>query len=59
MKVSAKSSSGIGTGDGTLVTLTFEVIAVKASTLRLCNVSLMDSDGFLIKPKIEGAQVGR
>ena len=59
VKLSAKSSVGSSKGNGTLATLTFEVIVVKASNLRLSNVSLVDTDGFLLSPRIKGAQVGR
>ena len=37
--------SDAGNGNGTLATLTFEVIAVKSSTLTLSEVYLVDSDG--------------
>ena len=59
VKLSAKSSAGSSGGGGTLATLTFEVIAVKASILRLSGVSLTSSDGFLLSPHVESAQIGR
>ena len=59
VRVSAKSNTGSSDGDGTLATLIFEVIAVKASSLRLSNVSLSNSNGFLFSPRVKGGQVGR
>ena len=59
VRVSAKSNIGSRDGDGTLATLIFEVIAVKASTLRLSNVSIINSDGFILTPNVKGGQVGR
>ncbi len=38
--------------DGTLATITFEVVATKASTVRLSDVILTDSTGNSISPKI-------
>ncbi len=44
-------------GDGTLATLTFEVVAVKASTVRLSDVLLTDSTGGSSVPQIENAEI--
>ena len=41
----AQAVTGEGNGDGTLATLTFEIIAVKASTLMLSEVTLANSAG--------------
>ena len=41
----AGSAAGEGNGNGTLAKLTFEVIAVKASTVKLFSVILTDSAG--------------
>ena len=46
-------------GDGTLATLTFEVVAVKASALTLIQVALVDSDGARWLPHIENGAVTR
>ena len=44
-------------GDGMLATLTFEVIAVKASTLRLPEVVLSDGAGVAFLPRVEDGEV--
>ena len=44
-------------GAGTLAALTFEVISVKASTLRLSEVILSDAAGVIYRPRVEDAQV--
>ena len=49
--------SGESRGDGTLATLTFEVVAVKASTVRLSGVLLTDSTGGSSSPQIEAAEI--
>ena len=49
--------AGVGNNDGTLVTLTFEVVAVKASTLTLSEVTLVDPDGERTFPIIENGEV--
>ena len=53
----AASLAGESEGDGTLATLTFEVIAVKASTLTLSDVLLTNSTGEAFVPQIENAEV--
>ena len=57
VKLNATSLAGESNGDGTLATLTFEVIAAKASTLTLSDVLLTDSAGDASVPKIENAQI--
>ena len=49
--------TGVSNGDGTLATLTFEVIAAKASTLTLTDVLLADSDGDTVSPQVESGQI--
>ncbi len=44
-------------GDGTLATLTFEVIAINNSTLKLSNVLLTDSVGISSHPRIENSKI--
>ena len=44
-------------GDGTLVTITFEVVTVKVSTVNLSNVILTDSMGGSTKPQTAGAEI--
>ena len=57
VKLNAASLAGESNGDGTLATLTFEVIAVKASTLALSNVLLTDSAGKTSVPQLENAEI--
>ena len=55
--LTATSPDGESHGDGTLATLTFEVIAVKASTLTLSDVVLFDSAGAGSRPQVENGEV--
>ena len=55
--VAATSLPGESNGDGTLAIITFEVIAVKASTLRLSEVVLSDSAGAGFRPRVEDGHV--
>ena len=57
VSLAAASLSGESDGDGTLTTVTFEVIAVKASTLTLSEVVLSDSAGGGSQPQLENGQV--
>ena len=57
VKLAATSLAGESNGGGTLATITFEVRAVKASTLTLSNVLLADSEGVTSRPQVEGAQI--
>ncbi len=57
VKLNAASLAGESNGDGTLATLTFEVIAVKASTLALSDVLLTNSAGETVVPQIENAEI--
>ncbi len=50
--LSATSPAGENHGDGTLATLTFEILAFKTSTLKLSAVRLIDSDGVSSLPQI-------
>ena len=49
--------AGGSNGDGTLATLTFEVVAVKASVLTLFQVTLVDPDGERWFPRIKNGEV--
>ena len=51
------SLAGENNGDGTLATLTFEIVAVKASMLRLSKVLLTDSTGKSSCPRIQNGQI--
>ena len=57
VKLVSAALIGANNGDGTLATLTFEVIAAKASTLRLSDVLLADNKGDIFSPQVEGGQV--
>ncbi len=57
VKLNAASLAGETNGAGTLATLTFEVVAVKASTLMLSDVLLADSAGKTFVPRIENAEI--
>ena len=57
VKVAATSLAGESSGAGPLATLTFEVIAVKASTLTLADVLLTDRAGQTAVPQVENAQI--
>ena len=57
LKLNVASLAGESKGDGTLATLTFEVIAVKESTLTLSDVLLTDSAGKTFVPQVENAEI--
>ena len=57
VKLNAASIAGESNGEGTLATLTFEVIAVKASTLTLSDVLLSNTAGKTFSPEVENAQI--
>ena len=55
--LAATSLSGESNGNGTLATVTFEVITVKASTLALSDVVLSDGAGAGLRPQVENGEV--
>ena len=55
--LAATALTGMSNGDGALATLTFEVVAAKASTLTLSDVLLSDSKGNTVSPQVESGQV--
>ena len=55
--LASTSLSGESDGDGTLATLTFEVVAVKASTLTLSGVVLSDGAGVGSRPQVENGEI--
>ena len=57
IKLNAASLAGESNGDGTLATLTFQVIAAKASTLTLSDVLLTNSTGKTFVPDVENGEV--
>ena len=57
VKLAATSLSGESSGAGTLATFTFEVIAVKASTLTLSDALFTDKAGETAVPQVENATI--
>ena len=57
VKLNAASLAGEINGDGTLATLTFEVVAVKASILTLSDVLLTNGAGETFVPQVENAEI--
>ena len=55
--LAATSLAGESNGDGTLAILTFEVVAVKTSTLTLSEVLLTDGDSQSSHPRVEATEV--
>ncbi len=55
--IGGTSLAGENSGDGTLATITFEVVAAKASTVNLSNVLLTDGAGSSATPQVEGAEI--
>ncbi len=57
LTLAASSVAGGSSGDGTLATITFEVVAAKASTVSLSSVLLADSVGGSSTPTTENAEI--
>ena len=57
VELAAVALAGVSKGDGTLATITFEVLAVKASTLTLSEMLLSDSQGNTFLPQVEGGEI--
>ena len=57
ISIAATSFGGESEGDGTLATITFNVVGVKTSTVRLFNVILTDSSGNTTIPQTENAEI--
>ncbi len=57
LTLAATSLSGESQGDGILATLTFEVVAVKASTVSLSDVLLTNGSGGSSIPQTENAEI--
>ena len=57
VKLNAASLTGESNGEGTLATLTFEITAVKASTLTLSDVLLSNTAGKTFTPDVENAEI--
>ena len=57
VKLLSTTSTKIGNGDGTLASVTYEVIGQKASSLSLPKVRLEKSDGRHARPNVKGSTV--
>ena len=57
VELAAAALAGVSHGDGTLATITFEVLTVKASTLTLSEMLLSDSQGNTFLPQVEAGEV--
>jgi hypothetical protein len=55
--LASSALGGVSNGDGTLGTITFEVVEVKASALTLSEVSFVDPEGERYIPQIENGAV--
>ena len=55
--LASSAINAVSNGDGTLATITFEVVEVKASTVTLSEVALVDPDGELSHPQTENGEV--
>ena len=55
--ITANALSGESTGDGTLATLTFEIVGVQTSALTVANVLLFNGAGFSFRPRLETTQI--
>ena len=55
--LAATSLAGESNGNGTLATLTFQVVAAKASVLTLSEVLLSDSNGQSFRPEVESGEI--
>ena len=57
LELAATALTGVSSGNGTLATITFEVIAVKASTLSVSESLLADSQGNTLHPRVADGEV--
>ena len=57
VELAATALAGVSNGDGTLATITFEVMAVKASTLTLSETLFADDQGNTSLPRVEGGEI--
>ena len=57
VELASSTLTGVSNGDGTLATVTFEVMVVKASTLTLSDMLLSDSKGNTFLPRVEAAEI--
>ena len=57
VELAATALAGVSNGDGTLATITFEVMAVKPSTLTLSEPLFADDQGNTFLPRVEGGEI--
>ena len=57
VELAATALAGVSNGDGTLATITFEVMAVKPSTLTLSETLFADDQGNTSLPRVEGGEI--
>ena len=57
VELAATALAGVSNGDGTLATITFEVMAVKPSTLTLSEPLFADDQGNTFLPWVEGGEI--
>ena len=57
VELAATALAGVSNGDGTLATLTFEVLTVKTSTLTLSDTLFADDQGNTFLPRVEAAEI--
>ena len=57
VELAATALAGVSNGDGTLATITFEVMAVKASTLTLSETLFADDQGNTFLPQVEAGEI--
>ena len=57
VKLAATALTGESNGNGTLAQMTFEVVSVKASRLRVSGALLSNSQGQTSQPSVKGAQL--
>ena len=57
MTLASTALAGVGNGHGILAAITFEVVTIKASTLTLSDVTLVNLDGKRSYPHVENGQV--
>ncbi len=57
VKLASTVFTGVSNGDGTLATITFEILAVKASALTLPEALLANSQGDTFLPRVERGEI--
>ena len=57
VELAATALTGVSNGDGTLATITFEVMEVKASTLTVSEPLLADNQANTSRPRVEGGEI--